>query len=155
VEELMAEVEDMPDAAAPEPSPELTTVIVDTPERSRPPSTASYEEAMSKPEPVDIQDGHLHLTDAQLAGPTRGVLSGCRVPSNARVTIKIAVQNGRAIGVTVDVRFVRPRSARLPSRAATQAEARIAARIAACGGRRVRAIVWPPSRRRDAFTTEF
>ena len=74
---------------------------VDAPERSAPPSTRSYEEALSTPESLDVHDERVHLTDAQLTGPMRGVLTGCRVSSNARVTIRTAVQNGRAIGVTI------------------------------------------------------
>ncbi len=55
---------------------------------------------MPTPERLDVHDERVHLTDGQLTGPMRGVLNGCRVPSNARVTIKTAVQRGRAIGVT-------------------------------------------------------
>lgn len=158
------------DAEAAEPSLDASaTAVVDSPERSRPPSTATYEEALSTPEALDVHDDRVHLTDAQLTGPMRGVLNGCRVPPNARVTIKTAVQNGRAIGVTVSVRFDRPKSTQKPkskkprSKAAmkaeqaalkAEAEAKASAKIAECADRAVRAIVWPPSRRRDSFTTE-
>jgi hypothetical protein len=134
--------------AAPEP-------VVDTPELSRPPSTASYEEAMSTPEALDLHDESLHLTDAQLAGPIRGALAGCRVPSNRKITIKTAVQYGRAIGVTVEVRVVRPKPSPPPRRAAARAEAKTTMAIAACVDQNVRALVWPPSRRRDSSTTDF
>lgn len=120
-----------------------------------PPSTRSYNEALSTPESLDVHDERVHLTDGQLTGPMRGVLTSCRVSSNARVTIRTAVQYGRAIGVTVDVRFSRPKSAKPPSKATVKAEAKAAAKIIACVDRTVRAVVWPPSRRRDAFTTEF
>ena len=140
------------DAAPPEPE-----VVVAPPPAppSGPPSTATYEEALSVPEALDVHDGHLHLTDAQLTGPMRGALGGCKVPSNAKIVIKTAVQNGRAIGVTVEVRFVRPKNARPPSGAAAKAEAKAASKIAACVDKNVRVISWPPSRRRDSFTTEF
>jgi hypothetical protein len=147
-------------AAAPQsldagPEPVLTATALDTPERSRPPSTATYEQATSTPEALDVNDDHVHLTDGQLSGPVRGAFNGCRVPSNGKVTVKTAVQYGRAIGVTVNVRFVRPKSARPPSRAKAQKEAKASAKIAACVDHNVRDIVWPPSRRRDSFTTEF
>lgn len=150
----------------PPPAPETATASVDAPERSAPPSTGSYEDALSTPERLDVNDDRVHLTDAQLSGPMRGVATGCRVPSNARITIKTAVQNGRAIGVTVIVRLERPKPAgakpaRPPSRAAARAaaraakaEAKLIASITACVDRNVRAVVWPPSRRRDSFTTE-
>lgn len=102
-----------------------------------------------------MHDESVHLTDGQLTGPMRGVLTGCRVPSRARVTIATAVQNGRAIGVTVTVRFERPKSTKPPPRAVLKAEAKATTKIIACVDRAVRAVTWPPSRRRDSFTTEF
>jgi hypothetical protein len=143
------------DDAPDEPPPASSTVSVNAPERSLPPSTKSYDEALSTPEKLDVHDDRIHLTDAQLTGPMRGVLSGCRVASNARVTIKTAVQNGRAIGGTVSVRFERPKSARPPSWAAARAEAKMTKKITTCVDRAVRAVTWPPSSRRDSFTTEF
>jgi hypothetical protein len=142
--------------APPDETPSVAPVVsVDAPERSAPPSTRSYEEALSTPESLDVHDERVQLTDAQLTGPMRGVLTGCRVSSNARVTIKTAVQNGRAIGVTIHVRFERPKSAKPPRRAAAKAEAKMTAKIIACVDHAVRAVTWPPSRRRDSFTTEF
>lgn len=143
--------------AGPDESFSTAPVNVGTPERTAPPSTGTYEEALSKPESLDVHDERVHLTDGQLTGPMRGVLNGCRVASNARVTIKTAVQNGRAIGVTVNVRFERPKSARPQpqSWAAARAEAKLSAKIAKCVDHAVRAVVWPPSSRRDSFTTEF
>lgn len=143
------------DAATDEPAPIATVTNLDAPERALPPSTQSYDEALSTPERLDVNDERMHLTDGQLTGPVRGVLTGCRVPSNARVTVKTAVQNGRAIGVTVHVKFEHPKSARPPSRAVARYEAKTSAKIITCVDRAVRAVVWPPSRRRDSFTTEF
>jgi hypothetical protein len=146
------------EAAAEEPEAPSVAVVaggVDAPERSAPPSTRTYDEALSTPEKLDVHDDRVHLTDAQLTGPMRGVLTGCRVPPSARVTIKTAVQNGRAIGVTVNVRFDRPKPKRPPSRAAVKAEAKVVAKLVACADRAVRAVVWPPSGRRDSFTTDF
>jgi hypothetical protein len=135
----------------PPPPPIATT---DAAERSRPASTATYDEALSTPEPVDIDDDHPHLTDVQLWSPIRGALSGCHVPRNAKITIKTAVQFGRAIGVTVDVHIDKPRSTKPPKPAAMKAEHKRIVRIATCVDHNVRTAVWPPNRRRDSFTTE-
>lgn len=132
-----------------------STTPVHVPAEPPPPSTASYEEALSTPENLDVHDERAHLTDVQLTGPMGGVLGGCSVPSNARVTIQTAVQRGRAIGVTVAVRFERPKSAKAPSKAATKAESKRSAAIVTCVDRAVRVLVWPPSSRRDSFTTEY
>jgi hypothetical protein len=145
---------EQPDVAVASDEPPPTQIATtDAAERSRPPSTKSYEEALSTPEPIDIEDGHPHLTDVQLWSPMRGALTGCHVPRNAKITIKAAVQYGRAIGVTVDVRLQRPKSAKRPKPASVKAARRAIARIAACVDRNVRAAVWPPNRRRDSFTT--
>jgi hypothetical protein len=128
-------------------------VTTDSAERSRPPSTASYDEALSKPEPVDIEDNHAHLTDVELWSPMRDALNGCRVPRNAKITIRTAVQYGRAIGVTVDVHLDKPRSTKRPTPAVVKAERKTISRLVTCVDRNVRATVWPPNRRRDSFTT--
>lgn len=121
-------------------------------------STATYEQATSTPESLAPNDDRLHLTDNQLNEPMRGVLRGCRVPPNVRVTIKTAVQYGHAIGVTVLVEFPKPRGQRKTKRVskeAAKAMAKAIARITTCADHAVRASTWPPSRRRDAFTTTF
>jgi hypothetical protein len=140
--------------SAPAPTPTTTTTTMIAPEKA-PPSTASYEQAVSKPEPIDINDDRIHLTDVQLNAPMRGVVSGCRMPANAHVTIKTAVQAGRAIGVTVNVRFDHGRSRRPLPPATLRAEAKISSKVAACVDRAVRVQTWPPSTRRDSFVTEF
>jgi len=138
--------------ASTEPPPPPAPVATDSAEKSRP---QSYEEALSVPEPVDIEDGHPHLTDVQLWSPLGGALTGCHVPRSAKITIKTAVQFGRAIGVSVDVRFDKPKSTKHPPKpAAVKAEQKSIARITACVDHNVRGVVWPPSRRRDSFTTE-
>ena len=147
---------------APEPEPPRAAVAstepppaplptADSADRSRP---RSYDEALSTPEPVEIEDPHPHLTDVQLSSPIRGALTGCHVPRNAKVTIKTAVQFGRAIGVTVDVRIEKPKSAKRPKPAAVKAEQKAVVKIATCVDHNVRAVAWPPNRRRDSFTTE-
>lgn len=149
---------------APEP-PEPTPVeAAPVAPGGHPLSTASYEEALSTPESLDAGDHRAHLSDNQLSGPMRGATVGCRVPSNAKVTIKTAVQNGRAIGVTVLVRFEHPKpppTKRRPTaaelkwqRAQEKAENKARAKIIACVDKNVRTTTWPPSSRRDSFTTE-
>ena len=154
----VVEVPEDHELPADETAPAASVVSVDAPERSAPFSTKSYDEALSTPERLDVNDDRVHLTDAQLTGPMRSVLTSCRLAPTARLTIKTAVQNGRAIGVTVTVRFDKPKSSakpRPPSRAAARAEAKASAKIVACVDRAVRGVTWPPSGRRDSFTTEF
>jgi hypothetical protein len=150
-------LDDAPDAAAGAVASAAPSTSFDAPERYAPPSTKSYEEAMSTPEPIKIDDERIHLTDGQLNGPMRGVTYGCKVPSNAHLTIKTAVQFGRAIGVTVTVTYKRPKSykAPKPGSKAAKAAAKRTAKLVTCIDTAVRAIVWPPSPRRDSFTTEF
>jgi len=119
-----------------------------------PPSTASYEEALREPEPTGAHDERTQLTDAQLTGPMNGVLARCRVPSNAKVTIKTAVQDGRAIGVTVSVAFEHPKTKAVPPQT-LRYEAKVSPKIVACADKAVRALTWPPSQRRDSFTSVF
>lgn len=161
----MAAEEPEPPAEEEPPPLAASGVTIDTPERSRPPSTATYDQAMSTPEKLDVNDDRPHLTDDQLRGPMRGVIAGCGMPRNAKVTIRTAVQSGRAIGVSVDVRFEHPppaAPAKRPSRtaaqraaAAAQREAKAKKKIVTCIDHAVRAVIWPPSSRRDSFTTEF
>ena len=49
-----------------EPPSVPTAASVDAPERSVPPSTMSYDEALSTPERLDVNDERVHLTDAQV-----------------------------------------------------------------------------------------
>jgi hypothetical protein len=74
------------------------------------------------------------LTNNQLSAPMNNVLSGCNVPDDVSVTIKVAVKHGRAVGVTVESSD---------------------ARVAACVDRAVRRLQWPSSPRLDTLTTTF
>ena len=146
-EEKIAHAEEETDAAPPR---------IASPERDLAPSTATYDEALAKPESLDVNDERAHLTDGQLTGPIRGVLESCHVPSNARVTIKTAVLRGRAIGVTVLVAWDHGKSnAKRVSTARAKYESKIGAKIVTCADHNVRQVVWPPSTRRDSFTTTF
>lgn len=119
---------------------------------------------MSTPEQLDVNDGRPHLDDDQLRGPMRTIPSKCALPPNAKVTIHTAVQGGRAIGVTVDVRFEHAKPAKPPKKpsraaakraaAAAEREAKTKKAIAACIDHAVRSLTWPPSHRRDSFTSE-
>lgn len=126
------------------------------PEASRPPSTATYEEATSTPEMLDQHDTRAHLTDQQLMNPMRDVPNRCRVPKRAKVLVKVAVQNGRAIGVTTNVAWEKPAGkTRPPTASMMRAENKAATKITTCVDQTVRTLVWPPSSRRDSFTTSF
>ena len=144
---------DEPEPPAEDPAPATTTTAT-IPTNTEPASTATYEEALSTPEPL-VNDGRAQLTDAQLTAPMKGIINGCRLPTNAHVTIKTAVQNGRAIGVTVTVRIDRPKTKRPPPRSQVKADAKLSTKITGCLDKAVREQSWPPSKRRDSFTTEF
>jgi hypothetical protein len=138
---------------------ELPTARAITPATRAPLSkSASYEEALAEPEDVNLSDDRAHLTDLQLSNPMRDVLSKCRVPRKASVTIQTAVKNGLAIGVTVNVAFEKAKpakAARPQSPVAAKAELKATSLIAECLDQAVRALEWPPSPRRDSFTTRF
>lgn len=119
-----------------------------------PRTKASYDEAMSAPETIDMRDDRPQLTDAQLTAPMKTALSGCRPPANAKITIRTAVQNGRAIGVSIDVRFTRAKASQ-SAKPTSRAEIRAANKLATCIDHNVRALTWPSSGRRDSFTTEY
>jgi len=104
------------------------------------PSGMSYEAAIAgnnlhlSPGSKDAPD----LTDAQLAGPMRNAtfLDACGVPSSSRVTVKVAIRNGHAVGVSV---YSSPPNA--------QADG--------CVERRVRGLYWPSSAKMDSFVTTY
>lgn len=147
--------DEIPDTAKDE-EEVLTTPVA--PSEPQSPSTASFEQATSTPEPIVPNDDRIHLTDNQLSGPVRGVLQTCKVPARVKVTIKTAVQFGRAIGVTVIVEMPKLKQPKKPtkqSKKAAKAQASAAKRIRECADHNVRALSWPASRRRDAFTTTF
>ena len=78
------------------------------------------------------------LTDSQLGAPMRNAsfISGCGAPESMKVTVRVAVQNGRAAGVSV---YPNP-----PNPA-----------VASCVDRHVRALGWPPNAKMDFFTTTY
>jgi len=78
------------------------------------------------------------LTESQLSAPLQRVsfVSDCGAPAGMRITVRAAVQNGRAAGVTV--------SSSPPDDAVT-----------ACIDRRVRDLTWPSSPQMDFITTTY
>lgn len=78
------------------------------------------------------------LTDGQLAAPMRNAafISGCGAPDSMKVTVRVAVQGGRAVGVSV---YPNP-----PNPA-----------VASCVARHVRGLGWPPNAKMDFFTTTY
>jgi hypothetical protein len=102
----------------------------------------SYEEAInavaSNLQPVDVY-GHAagsDLTNEQLTAPMGNALSGCGVPNDMKVTVKVAVKFGAAVGVSV---YTDPPNSR----------------IASCVDRSVRSLRWPSSPNLDSFTTQY
>jgi hypothetical protein len=162
--------------AVPTVAPPPSVPIVPAPPPPVLPPNASYEEALAIPESLDVQDERAHLTDVQLMNPVRNVPGNCRIPSRAKVTVKVAVREGRAIGVTVLVAFDVPppstskavgstkstnaskRAAAAAAKAAkarAKAEAESKTKTIECFDSAVRALTWPPNARRDSFTTVY
>jgi hypothetical protein len=142
------------------------------------PPNASYEQALAVPEALNARDERAHLTDVQLAAPMRNVPGGCAIPRKGKVTVKVAVQQGHAIGVTVslfkpEVMKVDPPPAKKLSVKAAKERARLEkerakaekervkaatkliARVTECFDTAVRAMQWAPNARRDSFTTMY
>lgn len=99
---------------------------------------ATYEEALAIPEDLTATKDAPELTDAQLSGPMSNgeVLAECGVPETMKLVVKVAVRDGKAMGVTV----------------ATNPES---AETAACVDRAIRALSWPTSAKRFTFTTAY
>jgi hypothetical protein len=78
------------------------------------------------------------LTNAQLAAPLRhaSFITGCGAPDDMKVTVRVAVRMGRAVGVTVGTNP--------PSGG-----------VAACVDRSVRMLQWPVSPKTDFVTTSY
>jgi hypothetical protein len=104
------------------------------------PSGPSYESAIAgnnlnlAPGTRDVPD----LTDAELAGPMREgtFLDACGVPTSTKVTVKVAIRNGHAVGVSV---YTAP-----PNR-----------EMGWCVERHVRGIQWPSNAKMDSFVTTY
>ncbi len=78
------------------------------------------------------------LNDAQLAGPMKNAsfLGSCGAPDSMKVTVKVAIKNGRAVGVSV---YPNPADVR----------------VASCIAGHVRGLSWPANAKMDSFTTNY
>jgi len=105
------------------------------------PSGLSYEAALARNvQEVNIgaTSGGADLSDGQLGGPLRNAhfVSACGTSSDTRVTVKVAVKLGRAVGVTVATHPSNPS-------------------VAGCIDRAVRGLSWPSSPKLDTMTTAY
>ena len=98
----------------------------------------SYEEALAIPEDLNATKDAPELTDAQLSAPMASgeMMSECGVPETMKVVVKVAVRDGRALGVTVATSPENPD-------------------VAICVDKAVRAMPWPASAKRFTFTTAY
>lgn len=100
----------------------------------------SYEAALSS----NVQEINMgaksgpDLTDSQLHGPMKNAsfISGCGAPDSMKVTVKVAIRNGRAAGVSV---YTNPPDGRVSS----------------CVDRHVRGLSWPSNAKMDSFVTTY
>jgi hypothetical protein len=105
-------------------------------------SPTSYEEAIAaNVQEVDLSGRAVvpDLTNDQLSAPMANVgnaLLGCGVPDDMKVTVKVAIKFGKAIGVSVVTD---------PANTA----------VAKCVDRLVRRLKWPSSPKMDSFTTQY
>lgn len=78
------------------------------------------------------------LSDGQLSAPMRNAafITGCGAPDSMKVTVKVAVKMGRAVGVSV---YTNPSN---PG-------------VASCVDRHVRGLSWPAHPKMDTFTTTY
>jgi hypothetical protein len=78
------------------------------------------------------------LSDAQLSAPMRNAsfIGGCGAPESMKVTVRVAIKNGRAVGVSV---YPNPPDAR----------------VASCIAGHVRGLSWPSNPKMDSFTTNY
>ncbi|HEY8072922.1 MAG TPA: hypothetical protein VIF62_02400, partial [Labilithrix sp.] len=103
------------------------------------PGGASYDDALNQGSDLNMgQNGGPDLTNAQLHGPMAngGFISACGAPNDMKVTVRVAVKGGRAVGVSVSTN---------PSNPA----------VASCVDHHVRSLSWPPSPKLDSFTTVY
>lgn len=78
------------------------------------------------------------LTDSQLSAPMKNAsfITGCGAPDSMKVTVKVAIKNGRAVGVSVYPNPADPK-------------------VAACVAGHVRGLSWPSNGKMDSFTTTY
>jgi len=101
----------------------------------------SYETALATNMQQIDMNGHQSvpdLTDQQLSGPMRNAsfLGSCGAPDSMKVTVKVAIKMGRAIGVSV---YTNPPNGG----------------VASCIDRAVRNLAWPANGKMDSFVTTY
>ncbi|HWL84712.1 MAG TPA: hypothetical protein VNO21_02860 [Polyangiaceae bacterium] len=101
----------------------------------------SYEAALdSNVQEVNMAGakGGVDLTNSQLESPMKSAsfVSGCGAPSDMQITVKVAIKNGRAVGVSV---YANPPDAH----------------VASCIDHAVRGLSWPSNPKMDSLTTTY
>jgi len=93
---------------------------------------------MGIPEDLNATKSAPELSDKDLSGPMASgqAVNDCGAPDDMKLVVKVAVVDGRAAGVTV---LTNPPSPE----------------IASCIDKAVRAMTWPASAKRFAFTTAY
>lgn len=132
-----------PPAKAPEPvhvfdpTPPKPAVVDPTPVKYRH-TGASYDDALAVPEDLDAVQSAPELSNAELSEPLSNptFLTSCGATDSMVVMIKVAIRNGKAMGVTVATRPASPE-------------------VAACVDKAVRQLSWPPSAKRFSLTTRY
>jgi hypothetical protein len=96
----------------------------------------SYEQALALATPVASDDPD--LSNAELSAPMANgsFIRACGAPDDMKVTARVVVHSGRALGVSV--------TTSPPD-----------ATVVTCIDRHVRALAWPRSERFDSFTTAY
>jgi hypothetical protein len=104
------------------------------------PGGLSYEAALAtNNQQVTIgQASGPDLSDSQLAGPMKNAsfLGGCGAPDSMKVTVRVAIKMGRAVGVSV---YTTPPNSG----------------IASCIDHAVRGLAWPVNSKMDSFSTSY
>jgi hypothetical protein len=105
------------------------------------PGGMSYEAALaSNNQEISMggPKGGADLTDGQLHAPMRSAafISACGAPDSMKVTVKVAVKMGRAVGVSVYTTPPNPG-------------------VSSCIDRSVRGLGWPANPKMDTFTTSY
>ena len=102
------------------------------------PSGLSYEAALNVAEDMSATAGARELSNAELEAPMRNgsFVLACGAPHGSTVDVRVAVRNGRAMGVTASVNPPNPA-------------------VASCVERGVRAFAWPASAKRFTMRTSY
>ena len=125
---------------ADEDGPDEAPEVFEPPFRGRGPAGPTYEAAIaSNKQELDMgRKADPDLTDAQISGPMRNgsFVGECGAPDAMKVTVKVAIKQGRPAGVSVSTSPPDPD-------------------IAGCIDRYVRTFSWPSSSKMDSFTSTY